>query len=447
MMNIDNHPCFNKNSCRDFGRVHLPVAPACNIQCNFCNRKFDCVNESRPGVSSSILSPDQAMAYLAEVVEAKPNTSVVGIAGPGDPFANPVQTMETLRKVRAAYPDMLLCVATNGLNIGPYLDELAKLNVTHVSITVNAVDPAIGEKIYSWVRDNKKTIGPELGAKLLLERQLAAIKGLKDREIMVKINSIVLPGINDGHMEEIARKMGELNVDIFNCMPYFPTDGSNFSHLGEPPKKMIKKIRKTAQAYVPQMTHCKRCRADAVGLLDDPLNRELMDRLTYHANTPIPFPTKVQTHEPVKEKHVTKTDTSVDNPKVPSEERLFVAVATREGVLVNQHLGEARQLNIYDLNHDIPVMVEKRRLPKPGGKDFRWYGLAQAINDCHTLLVSGIGNNPKEILIKEGLNILEVNGMIDLILSALKNNEDISHLIVREHGGCGECHGTGTGCM
>ena len=47
-MNLDDHPCFNKKSHRRFGRVHLPVAPRCNIQCKFCNRQFDCVNESRP---------------------------------------------------------------------------------------------------------------------------------------------------------------------------------------------------------------------------------------------------------------------------------------------------------------------------------------------------------------------------------------------------------------
>ncbi len=70
-MNLDNHPCFNPDACKSFGRVHLPVAPRCNIQCKFCNRKFDCVNETRPGVTSAILSPGQAMVYLEEVFAAK----------------------------------------------------------------------------------------------------------------------------------------------------------------------------------------------------------------------------------------------------------------------------------------------------------------------------------------------------------------------------------------
>ncbi|NEX14978.1 MAG: nitrogen fixation protein NifB, partial [Prosthecochloris sp.] len=48
-LSIEKHPCFNDASRHSFGRIHLPVAPKCNIQCNYCNRKFDCLNENRPG--------------------------------------------------------------------------------------------------------------------------------------------------------------------------------------------------------------------------------------------------------------------------------------------------------------------------------------------------------------------------------------------------------------
>jgi len=156
VLKLENHPCFNDASRHTFGRIHLPVAPKCNIQCNYCNRKFDCMNENRPGVSSKLLSPGQALHYLKGAVELSPNISVVGIAGPGDPFANPDETMETLHLVRKEYPEMLLCVATNGLNLLPYIDELAELEVSHVTITINAIDPAVGAEIYAWVRQREK---------------------------------------------------------------------------------------------------------------------------------------------------------------------------------------------------------------------------------------------------------------------------------------------------
>ncbi|HEX8994266.1 MAG TPA: radical SAM protein, partial [Candidatus Paceibacterota bacterium] len=125
-MKFENHPCFSKEARHKVARIHLPVAPRCNVMCNFCNRDFDCVNESRPGVTSTLLSPKQAIEYLCKVVEKVPAIEVVGIAGPGDPFANSAETLETLRLVREKFPSMNLCVATNGLNLPANVDALAE---------------------------------------------------------------------------------------------------------------------------------------------------------------------------------------------------------------------------------------------------------------------------------------------------------------------------------
>ncbi len=32
---------------------------------------------------------------------------------------------------------MMLCVATNGMGIAPYIDELADLKISHVTITID----------------------------------------------------------------------------------------------------------------------------------------------------------------------------------------------------------------------------------------------------------------------------------------------------------------------
>ena len=130
-MDFANHPCFNAEARHTTARVHLPVAPKCNVQCNFCNRKYDCVNESRPGVTSSVLEPDAAVDYLSSVLDRIPNVAVVGIAGPGDPFANPEETLKTMELVGSKYPDKLLCLATNGLGLPEYADRVAALNVSH----------------------------------------------------------------------------------------------------------------------------------------------------------------------------------------------------------------------------------------------------------------------------------------------------------------------------
>ena len=110
---VINHPCYSNDAHHKYARMHLPVAPACNIQCNYCNRKYDCANESRPGVVSELLTPQQALIKAQAVAKAIPQLSVIGIAGPGDPLANPVRTFETLALIRESMPDIKLCISTN----------------------------------------------------------------------------------------------------------------------------------------------------------------------------------------------------------------------------------------------------------------------------------------------------------------------------------------------
>lgn len=425
-MNIEHHPCFNPKACNTHGRIHLPVAPRCNIQCNFCNRQFDCVNETRPGVSSAILSPFQALTYLKKIRAVKKNISVVGIAGPGDPFANPKETLATLKMVRDIDPDILLCLATNGLNLPEYLPDLEKLRVSHVSITINAVDPGIGEKIYAWVRSGKKTLGPEKGAKVLLERQMESVEGLKKRGIMVKVNTIILPGINDHHIQEIAKTVADMKADLFNCMPYYPNLGSNFAGLVEPSGRMTAEIQAKAAVFIPQMMHCRRCRADAAGLLSEETDRSLFNTLRECAG--------------VYEK--------IEPSLVTGERKPYIAVATREGVLVNQHLGEAKQLAVYDMRSGKPELIENRVMPEPGGKELRWHSMAETLRDCGLILVNGIGKTPETLLRAKGFEIYVLEGLIHEILDTVHNGRDMSPFLKREPMRCrAECSGTGMGCL
>ncbi len=413
------HPCFNAKVKGQFGRVHLPVAPKCNIQCNFCNRKYDCVNESRPGVTSTILSPDQASVYMEKVLEKEPRISVAGIAGPGDPFANPDQTMTTLRLISEKFPETILCLASNGLAIEPYIEELARMNVSHVTITVNAVDPEIGARIYSYVKDGKIVYRGVQGAKLLLERQVAAIAKLKEHGITVKINTIIIPGINDHHVEAIAARMRELGADLLNCMAMFPNVGTPFGELPQPNKSQMAEIRNMAEHYLPQMRHCTRCRADAVGLLDDDKTEEFRGCLSACATL----------------------------PKIEGITRPYVAVCTNEGVLVNKHLGEAKQLQIWERHGDTFRMIAERPAPESGGGARRWTALAGMLRDCRALLTSNIGATPETLLNESGVKVAVMSGFIEEGLEAIYSGREVNVYKGRRKS-CAEggCTGTGGGC-
>jgi nitrogen fixation protein NifB len=418
-LDLTQHPCFNSDVRHTTGRIHLPVAPRCNIQCNYCNRKFDCMNESRPGVTSAVLTPKQALAYLDQALVQMRQLRVVGIAGPGDPFASPDETMETLRLVREKYPEMLLCVASNGLNVAPHAEELARLQVSHVTITINTVDAMIGQKIYSWVRDGKKTYRGEQAARVLLERQLSAVAALKAAGMVVKVNTILTPGINHHHAVDVAKTMRALGVDIMNCIPLYPVADTPFESIEELDSLAVKKIRDEVAGYLPQMEHCTRCRADAVGLLGAPQSIELAGIM-----------------------HACSKGLLDDRCGRP-----YVAVASMEGMLINQHLGEATRLWVFNHDGAGPRLVDIRYTPEPGGGNERWRELASTITDCHTILVSGIGRAPRWVLEDAGLQVIEAGGLIAEAMESLHNTGSIPASMQKVFKGCGSgCQGAGTGC-
>ncbi len=419
---LDHHPCFNADVKGRFGRVHLPVASGCNIKCNYCNRKHDCVNESRPGVTSAVLSPAQALRYLGEVLERDPAIKVAGIAGPGDPMASPGETLETLRGVKEKFPDLLLCLATNGFGIAPHVDDLANLGVSHVTVTINAVDPATAAHIYAWVRDGKVIYRGAAAAELLVERQLNAVRSLKERGIIVKVNTIVIPGVNDGHVTDVARTMAELGADVLNCMPMYPNKDTAFADLPEPSRERMEEVRNDAAKHMPQMRHCSRCRADAVGLLGEDRCEEFRDSLEACSK-------------------VIVFDDAAG--------RDYVAVATLEGILVNQHLGEATRFQIWGRSDKGGFQyIEDRAAPKPGCGDERWITLAKILGDCRAVLVSGIGERPGKVLSKCGLQPVLMSGFIEMGLQVVYSGGNLSVLKRRRKAGsCGSgCKGTGDGC-
>jgi nitrogen fixation protein NifB len=279
------HPCFNEEARRSYARIHLPVAPKCNMQCNYCSRKFSCVNESRPGVTCAVLTPYQALEYLREYVKKLPNLSVVAIAGPGDPFANPEETLETLRLVKAEFPELLLCVATNGLNLLPYVGELSAIGVSHVTVTVNAADPEIGRNIYEWMHWDGSTHTALEAAAHLWKQQAESISRLSKLGVTVKINTIYIPGVNDQHIEEVAREVAALGADILNILPLYPVGETAFGKIEEPSHCQVKAARNVALRYLPQMRHCQRCRADAVGMLGEAQSQLQIDMLRTATNS------------------------------------------------------------------------------------------------------------------------------------------------------------------
>ena len=273
---LSRHPCYNRDAHREFARMHVPVAPRCNIQCNYCNRKYDCCNESRPGVTSEVLTPEQAAEKVAYVKSKIPNLSVVGIAGPGDPLANE-ETFRTLGLVSEETPDLTLCVSTNGLALPDSAQRLYDLGVRFITVTMNACDPDVGAEIYGSVRWDGRVLKGREGAELLIARQTEGIEKCAALGMLVKVNIVMVPGINDGHIPDLVKYVKGKGAYIVNILPLIPVEGTPFADLRAPTPEERREMMDRCSLDARMMRHCRQCRADAIGLLDQDRSQEFVN--------------------------------------------------------------------------------------------------------------------------------------------------------------------------
>lgn len=257
------HPCLGGEAHFKFGRIHLPVSPTCNIQCKFCKRGFN-KSEVRPGVSSLILKPEEAVETVRKALKLCPEIRVVGIAGPGDTLATD-NAIETFKLVHKEFPQLTNCLSTNGLRLAEKAERLVEAGVQTITVTVNAIDPKILKDICSFVIDeNGNKLEGEAGAKKLIDAQLRGIKKISDLGVVVKINSVLVPGINDKHIKEVAKVTSKLGAQILNIIPLIPQN--ELAYLKAPTCELLEKVREEAGEYLDVFRHCKHCRADACGV-------------------------------------------------------------------------------------------------------------------------------------------------------------------------------------
>ena len=274
---LDVHPCFNEQAHFKYGRTHLPVAPRCNIQCKYCIRSLNAV-EQRPGVACRIMAPREALAFLRTAVKEHPIT-VVGVAGPGDALANE-ETFETFRLIGKEFPQLLKCLSTNGLLLSETINLLREIGLDTLTVTVNAVDPKIGARIYESVSKNGKTIRGVKAAETLIDAQLEGVAKAVRAGMRVKINTVLIPGVNMHHVSDIAKRYAAMGVHLMNIMPLIPL--YKLARASAPSCDQLNKARNECEKYLPQFRKCKQCRADAVGIPGREVHEPRGDSEYYH---------------------------------------------------------------------------------------------------------------------------------------------------------------------
>lgn len=276
------HPCFAVGAKNNRGRVHLPVSPGCNIACGFCRRAINDI-DNRPGVASGIISPEEAVEVVRKATVLCPDITVAGVAGPGDTLATPY-ALQTFRLIGAEFPGIIKCMSTNGLLLPEFAGEIIEAGIDSLTVTVNAVDADIQAQICGEIVWCGKRYRGKEAAEILIQNQLEGIKKLADAGTTVKVNTVLIPEINAGHVPQVAKAVAARGAKIYNIIPLIPQH--DLSWCSPPDCGLISQTREKAEAYISVFRHCQRCRADAAGILGgSDVSKELYVRPVKLENT------------------------------------------------------------------------------------------------------------------------------------------------------------------
>lgn len=416
---VKDHPCYSEEAHNYFARMHVAVAPACNIQCNYCNRKYDCANESRPGVVSERLTPEEGARKVLAVAAKVPQLSVLGIAGPGDACYDWRKTKATFDLVSKALPDVKLCLSTNGLALPELVGQITDMNVDHVTITINMVDAAVGERIYPWIYFRHRRWTGREAAQILHERQMEGLEALTAAKVLVKVNSVMIPGVNDEHLVEVNRWVTQRGAFLHNVMPLIsdPAHGTHFGLTGQrgPRAMELKALQDRLEGGAKLMRHCRQCRADAVGLLGEDMGQDFtLDKLPDAIDDDTLAAGAVARSQYRDWVAAERADhgkaSAAAEATLADAAPLLVAVATKGGGRVNQHFGHAKEFQVFEAKGGTIRFVGHRRVEDAycqggWGEDATLDGVIAALEGIGLVLCAKVGDCPRAQLDAAGIRV------------------------------------------
>ena len=140
------------------------------------------------------------------------------------------------------------------------MPELLDCGVSTLTVTVNTRSVVCAGHVY-------RTVGGSADAGAMaafLSAQQEGVAKAAEAGLTVKINTVVIPGFNTGEIEEIACWAARAGAAVMNLMPLIPQ--ADFRGYEPPSRALLEALRARARVHIPQFTHCRQCRADAVGV-------------------------------------------------------------------------------------------------------------------------------------------------------------------------------------
>ncbi len=175
---------------REVSYLRLSVTDNCNLRCVYCMPQ-----DTRNEPEDNNLTIDEY--FRAVKIFSKLGIKKIRITG-GEPLVRK-GIDELVKKIRTVSGIEEIAITTNGILLEKYLDGFIENGVTSLNISMDSVNRENFRKI---------TCGGDL------EKVVKSIKKAKENKIKVKLNTVIIRGMNEHEITDLVKFAIENGVDI-----------------------------------------------------------------------------------------------------------------------------------------------------------------------------------------------------------------------------------------
>ena len=375
-------------------RLNLPAAPRPLMLRR--DRPFD--------AEAPVTDVPDVMRYVASARATLQGPLVLEIEGPGDPLASPESVLRILALVREHHPDVVTGLVIDGPLLAEYTEELEQFGLSYLVLRLDAATERAAERIVAAADYRADTLDRPEAARLLLDETVRAMAIAKREGIPLAARTTLIPMVNAYEIEEIANLARKCGAERMDVVPHVPVPGAPLMRSGAPTQEELEE----AQAIVDATFVGRRIGSDR--------------RVTDWIN---PRRSKLVDIDQLEAVDVMRTLPDPTEPREPAQllprrEPQLVALASRDGTLVDTTLAAAVQLRIYAVTENHIRLLGTRDLEENPRRRYDGIGDARtflrAVVGCRAVVSTGFSARAVTLLRAVGIRPVPVGGPVEAVL-------------------------------
>ena len=192
---------------RNIDYLRISVTDRCNLRCVYC----------MPETGVPMLSHDEILSLEEILSIAQLTASVIGLRKIRVTGGEPLVRKGIVSLVKGLSEIAETVLTTNGLLLPDFADSLAEAGLSRVNISLDSLNDAVIARV------TRRNVTLRQIEKAIHAAQKAGLEP-------VKVNCVVLKGINTGELSEMVKWAGDIGV-VIRFIEHMPMEGSSCQYF------------------------------------------------------------------------------------------------------------------------------------------------------------------------------------------------------------------------